>query len=233
MKIDPLVEWQRLSETYSRMYDAELLELAAATEELTDQARQVLSDEVRKRGLNPSRPERTAPAFSNSPPETAAPMRDPFFSPPKIVPDEPQADDEEEAPREYSWKTALCGCDTQEEAQQLSEALRRAGIDNWIARPGARQAIAWDERMVGNLQILVAADQLEEAREIAAKPIPREIVEESQIEVPEYEPPSCPKCGAADPILENVDPVNRWHCDACGNDWTETEETDGHVPAKV
>jgi hypothetical protein len=70
----------------------------------------------------------------------------------------------------------------------------------------------------------VAADQVEEAREIAAKPIPKEIVEASRTGVPEYELPVCPKCGAGDPVLEDVDPVNRWLCEACENEW---EETDG------
>ncbi len=33
--------------------------------------------------------------------------------------------------------------------------------------------------------------------------------------------PVCPQCGAADPLLEAVDPANRWHCEACGHSWTE------------
>jgi ribosomal protein L37AE/L43A len=68
---------------------------------------------------------------------------------------------------------------------------------------------------------MVAADQLEAAIEIAARPIPKEIVEESQLDPPEFEPPSCPKCGAGDPVLEGVAPVNSWRCEACGNRWTE------------
>src|ERR1039458_2695794 len=51
MQIDPLVEWQRLTETYSKMYDDELLQLAVDSDDLTEQAKQVLSDEMRKRGL--------------------------------------------------------------------------------------------------------------------------------------------------------------------------------------
>jgi ribosomal protein S27AE len=196
------------------MYDAELLELAAAPEELTDQARQVLGDEVRKRGLD-------------GPRAAAAP------GPLSDASDVPEGEEDGEPQREYTWKTPLCGCETQAAALQLSEALRRAGIENWIARPGAaRYAMVWDEQMAGNLQILVAADQLDEAREVAAKPIPKEIVEESQIEAPEYELPVCPRCGAADPVLEDVDPVNRWQCEACGNEWAETEESSGNGQEK-
>ncbi len=221
MRIDPLVEWQRLSETYGRMYDAELLELAAAPEELTDQARHVLDDEIRKRGLKALGSDRIAGSFSNS----LAERSDSTSGAPS---DGPEGEDEE-ALVEYTWKTPLCGCETLDEAELLSEALTRAGIENWIARPGARQAILWDERMVGNLRILVAADQLDEAREISSKPIPKEIVEESQIEVPEFDLPVCPKCRADDPLLEGVDPVNRWRCDACGSEWSETGEADGNV----
>ncbi len=64
MQTDPLAEWQRLTETYSNMYDDELLELAADSEDLTEQARQVLSDEMKKRGLDLARtgsaPQKTA-----------------------------------------------------------------------------------------------------------------------------------------------------------------------------
>ena len=142
MKIDPLVEWQRLTETYGKMYDAELLELAAAPEQLTDQARQVLRDEVRKRGLAVERP---ASRISDSMRERAAAAPGTLSN----VPDGQAGQEDVDLPREYTWKTPLCGCGTQEEAQQLSEALRRAGVENWIARPGGRQSIVWTEQHGG------------------------------------------------------------------------------------
>jgi hypothetical protein len=131
------------------------------------------------------------------------------------------AQEEGDRPPEYTWKTPLCACDAPEEAWQISEVLRRAGIESWIERPGTGRAAAWDEGMVGNFQVLVAADQLDAARQIAAQPIPQEIVEQSKIEPPEFEPPRCPGCGAADPVLESVDPSNSWLCEACGMQWTE------------
>ena len=51
MQTDPLMERQRLTETYGKMYDAELLELAEDSGNLTETAQQALSDEMRKRGL--------------------------------------------------------------------------------------------------------------------------------------------------------------------------------------
>ncbi len=73
-----------------------------------------------------------------------------------------------------------------------------------------------------NPRILVAADQLEQACDILSRPIPQAIVEESKAEVPEFETPVCPKCGAEDPVLENADPVNSWLCEDCGNQWTDS-----------
>jgi ribosomal protein L37AE/L43A len=70
----------------------------------------------------------------------------------------------------------------------------------------------------------VAADQLEEAVEIASRPIPQDILDQSREDVPEYEAPGCPKCGSQDPVLEAVDPVNTWRCEACGKQWTESAD---------
>jgi hypothetical protein len=52
MQNDPFVEWQRLTGLYGVMYDGELLNLAADSADLTDTARQVLHDEMKKRGLD-------------------------------------------------------------------------------------------------------------------------------------------------------------------------------------
>ncbi len=131
---------------------------------------------------------------------------------------------------EYTWKTVLCECGSLGEARQLSAVLTRAGIENWIERPGSQNAVVWDQGTVGGVQVLVPADRLEEARELAAKPIPKDIIEDLETEVPEYEPPVCPKCGAPDPILEGADPVNSWFCEACENEWTEAAEPDPAQP---
>jgi hypothetical protein len=126
-------------------------------------------------------------------------------------------DEEGAPPHEYTWKTPLCECDDRAGAWQLCEALRRVGIDSWIERHGFSSEL-------GGPVVTVAADQLEAARAIAARPIPQEIVDLSKMEVPEFEAPVCPKCGAEDPVLEDVEPVNSWLCEACGAQWTESAE---------
>ncbi len=112
---------------------------------------------------------------------------------PELVPDATDGADNEGS-HEYTWKTVLCDCDTNEQAQELSAALRQAGIESWV-----QQAREFGRSYP---RVLVAADQLDQARAIAARPIPPEIVAESQTEVPEFVPPSCPKCGARTRFLK-------------------------------
>ncbi len=216
------------------MNDDELRELAASFADLTDTAQQALRSEMQTRRLGdpicaskvpvPSNMPLTAPTAQN----TSAPIHDRvvdtlgFFNRgPELVPDAPDAEAEDDGPVEYTWKTPLCECDTLQEANELSAALKQAGIDNWIEgpRPSAYSAYASLDLM--NPRVLVAADQLDQARAIAARPIPPEIVADSQTKLPEFVPPSCPKCGASDPVLEGVDPVNSWKCDKCGQSWTD------------
>ena len=98
--------------------------------------------------------------------------------------------------------------------------MRAAGIDSWIEGAGYRVAAE-----MLNPRILVAADQLEQALEIASRPIPQAIREQSKMEIPEYEPPVCPKCGAEDPVLESVDPVN--------SGYAKTAESSGPMRQKI
>ena len=220
MQKDPLVEWQRLTETYGRMYDAELLELAADSGNLTETAQQVLSDEIRKRGLALPRTSGATRRRDDPMLERAATALGADPGAPQLVANAPGTTDDTDEPQEYTWKTLLCECETGEEALQLVAALRHSGIEGWIeGRHGTYSPFAQVDQ--GAPRIMVPADRLEEAREIAANPIPAEILEQSKIEVPEFEAPVCPKCGAADPVLEGVDPVNSWLCEACENEWTE------------
>jgi rubredoxin len=230
MQADPVLEWQRLTEHYREMSDDELRDLAADFADLTDTAQQALRSEMRSRGLGDApAPEPTlttnAPQ-SNTPsaPATARVEPEPgpeypgfyagyFGRMPELVPDAPDGADDE-GPHDYTWKTVLCDCDTNEQAQELSAALQQAKIECWV-----QQSREFGRR---NPRVLVAADQLDQARAIAAGPIPPEIVAETQTEVPDFTPPSCPKCGAPDPVLEGVDPANSWKCEQCGHEWADS-----------
>jgi|HubBroStandDraft_6_1064221.scaffolds.fasta_scaffold560162_2 hypothetical protein len=226
MQEDPVRYFQDLSENYRQMSDHELLELAATPADLTDVARQVLRDEIRRRRLD----EQDSPRAGEIPGPVPRKNFDLIAGPlatPQVVSYESEAPGEEdEQPHDYTWKTLLCECNELVEARHLGEALKRAGIESWI------EALSSYGVGMGGPRVMVAADQLEFARAIAARPIPPDILEESQIDVPEFAAPVCPECGAHDPVLESADPVNAWLCEACGAEWCDPEpknddDTDG------
>ncbi|MGA2906795.1 MAG: hypothetical protein ABSE36_03765 [Terracidiphilus sp.] len=230
MHANPIDDWQRLTVHYRELSDDELRELAADFNDLTETAQQVLRTETRSRGLGDPEAASPVPLPSNAPPSNApsvpaaahvepepGPEYPGFYAGyfgrmPELVPDEPGGADAE-GTHDYTWKTVLCDCDTNEQAQELSAALLQAGIENWV-----QQAREFGRRYP---RVLVAADQLDEAHAIAARPIPPEIVAESEAKAPDFTPPSCPNCGAPDPVLEGVDPVNSWECDQCGQKWID------------
>jgi hypothetical protein len=205
-----VVDWQSLTKLYGEMSDPELLELDAQLGDLTEMAQQVLRDEMKKRGLSRPRPADNAPNLS------ALPMVPQWGNSTDWSRAEGEVN-ESDLPHEYTWKTLLCVCNDLEEATPIRLALRKAGIESWIEGQGFKVSMDMlDPR------ILVAADQLEQARQVIAQPIPQAIIEESKIEVPEFEFPVCPKCGAEDPVLENADPVNSWLCEECGAQWADS-----------
>lgn len=204
---DPIDERRRLAEVYSEKWDDELRELGAEFDDLTEMAQQALHAEMKKRGLG-------VPGLAGQSPD---PLAVPRPLPDLDQPDDPEPEQESDLPREYTWKTVLCECDSQEEAWQVREVLRRAGIETWVEKP----RFSFD---LSSPRVLVAADQLDHAREVAASPIPQEIVDLSKVDVPVFETPACPDCGAPDPVLESVEPVNAWKCEACGKEWAEPPE---------
>ena len=217
MRIDPFEEWRRLSQLYREMSDEELYELDADFAGLTEQAQQILRDEMKTRRLARPRPASIEAKLSE---HIAASAWDADADTPKTE----DGAEESVLPREYTWKTLLCECNDSDEAWMVREALRQAGIESWSDGQGYRIVEG-----INYPRILVAADQLEQAREVASRPIPQAIVEQSKLPPEEYKPPVCPKCGAEDPLLESVDPVNSWLCESCDYQWTDAVE-DANVP---
>ncbi len=230
-----MFEWQRLAEHYRQMNDDELHALGADFADLTETAQQALRSEMQRRGLGDLLSASSAPVASNAPLaaptayEARAPVHEQTVNPlgyfgrqPELVDDALGAVAEPDGPVEYTWKTLLSECDTSQEASELSEALKRAGIESWIEGPKPSAYSAYASLDLINPRVLVAADQLEQARAIAARPIPPEIIEDSKAEVHDFTSPSCPSCGAPDPVLESVDPANSWKCEQCGQRWTDS-----------
>jgi hypothetical protein len=242
--MDPVQEWQRLAAAYREKSPEELLELARDFTDLTETAQQALRSEMRSRGLGdpetaraPREAAMSEPVtFRSQPPASikVPPIGSlgnqagglPGFGAeaPQLVPDSAELPDDG-GPHDYTWKTPLCDCYTQEEAAQLQEALRRAGIESWFNFGGYTSSFVpttSQSVMFGDIQVLVAADQLDQARAIVAQPIPQAIVDESKEEIPDFVEPNCPKCGSDDVVLEGVDPENTWRCEQCDAKWTDS-----------
>jgi ribosomal protein L37AE/L43A len=129
---------------------------------------------------------------------------------PALVSDEDEIVEDEAGPYDYTWYTYLCECETREQAAQLCEVLRQAKIDC-----GYQGGTVYP-------RVHVAADQLDQARAVAAQTIPQAIVENEKEEAQEFVEPKCPKCGSDDVVLEGVDPANTWRCEQCDEQWTES-----------
>jgi hypothetical protein len=211
MRPNPAEEWQRLTKHYGEMSDGELLELAAGYGDLTEFAQPILRDEMKKRGLGDPL---AIQAAASKPPTSFGGWTE------TAVSDSDSDGDAagEDAPIAYTWKTPLCECEDKEQVFQFSEALRRAGIESWTDLPGS--TFGSGEVATNVIRILVAADQLDEARAVLARPIPQDIIDQSREKPEDFVPPVCPKCGAADPTLESVDPIDSWICEDCGAQWT-------------
>jgi len=206
MKPNPFEESQRLTSLYSEMGDIEIRELAAGIEDLTDVAKQVLRNELKKRGLSGDA-SAVRSSVLNSPRNREWEYAE--DSQAQMV-----AEGEDDSRSEFTWKTSLCECNTSKEAWALVFTLRKAGLDGWVDRQRSAASL-------NGPTVLVAADQLEQAREIAAQPIPQDIIDELNEPPEEFVPPTCPACGAKEPTLESTDPSNTWLCESCDNMWTE------------
>lgn len=232
MHFDHSQEWLRLSEEYRARADEELIELNRDFADLTPVAQQALAAELQSRGLDKIIEEERQRAASNNGPfakrqfspfaqrAQVALEGDPLANAlggnaPELVSDDEQNDSEPGEAVEYTWKTLLCECEERDQARQIWEMLRRAGIESWIKSR---------ELGLNYNRVLVAADELDRARSVIANPIPQDIIDKSRETVPEFELPRCPACGAEDPILESAEPVNAWKCENCGEEWTDSAE---------
>ena len=226
MPDNPVQYFQDLTESYRRMSDPELLDLAEKPEDLTEVAQQILRDEMKLRKLSDRRPPR---AGAGGLPVRYRDSGDRELRDGNIQSgSEGSPDGEEDEGAEYTWKTLLRDCESNDQAGQLREALRRHGIESWV------RLIPASSIDVAGPQVYVAADQLEQAQAIAAQPIPQDILDDWNAVVPEFQLPPCPQCGRTDAVaLDGTDPVNAWSCEACEFEWTDPEPaTDGATSTK-
>ncbi|HWE87197.1 MAG TPA: hypothetical protein VG267_19780 [Terracidiphilus sp.] len=205
---DPRAEQDRMrfAAHYSGLPDGDLLDLADDLESLTAGAQLALGQELERRGLGEMRAITESQEVEEEDALARAEAR-------MSARQRAGAEDDADPPAEYTWKVPLSEYETRQETWQRYEMLRRAGIESWLSDA------------TGN-RLQVAADQLEEAQHIVEQPVPADIVEQSQMTLPEFEMPKCPSCHAADPVLIDTVPINTWLCESCGKEWAEPAPAD-------
>jgi len=217
MQADSLEEWRRLSALYGEMGDIEIQELARQINDLTPTAQEVLRDQLKKRGIESQPGDRPFASLSKQSKDRRTVSH---FVPASAEGNGSAEEIEAETPVEFSWKTLLCECSEMPEARAIARVLMAAGIESWSERSTQAYAEA------GGPKVVVAADQLDHAQHILEQPIPQNILEEERElqNAPQYELPTCPNCGAPDPILESVEPSNNWLCESCDHTWSDPVE---------
>lgn len=234
MQVNPIAEWQRLTEQYRKMSDEELGELAFDIDSLTETAQQVLQSEMSSRGLGRQQAVSNAPKFSSF---SWSAQPDSVFAQPSAQSafedaSDADADAEDATSRQSIRRLPLCECSDWKQAWQICAMLKADAIESWIQDSHAdpEDSLLYSPEMgppfalftPHAFRVVVAANRLVEAREVAAQPVPREIAKASEMNVPEFTAPKCPACGAEDPVLESVDPANSWRCEQCGREWTDS-----------
>ena len=103
-----------------------------------------------------------------------------------------------------------------EDAYLAQSVLRSAGIESMVPN---------SELNIETPRLIVAPDDASSAQRILASA--KLTNSDSDADSAEaFVEPTCPNCGASDPLLESVDPTNEWRCEACGHTWSDPELTD-------
>ncbi len=190
------------------MSDGELLKLASAKDDLTQQAQQCLADEISQRKLT-LEPEPTAP-------------------PVPVVPPNPIYDDDREL-------AEICTVWSIADALQVQSLLDRAGIPLYMGKEQATGVDAVTSNFSAGVTVQIMRIGLPWVVEPMShyEPLNEPVVEKPG-EVEEL-PVRCPKCHSDAVIFErladdeevtpSVTPKFEWTCDSCGYEW----EDDGVV----
>lgn len=191
-------EFLRFTQHYATLANADLRDLADDYGNLTPAAQQALREEMQRRGME----DELAPEAGHDYNATDEAESNPNF----------QAADlrAQNASGQNEWWVRVADIEDRQQARQRVMMLSDAGI-------GVRGQLD----PFGTYVIEVAANQADEANAILAQPIPQKIIDESKIDVPDFEPPKCPRCKAHDAVLESSGEANHWRCDACGHEWDE------------
>jgi len=212
MADDPLVERKRLTELYARLSDGELGKLIAEQGELTEIARDVLREEVRRRKIQPGRTSETSVSF----------------------------DELDDMPLEWRDEIVLRDLVAVRQFRDMPDALlakgllESAGIECFFGDENIVRLDWFISNLVGGVKLLVKPEDADAALEILNQPIPANFdVGESA----DYQQPRCLQCGSTDVTFEELNkkvafttayvgvplPLKKkkWKCEDCGAEWRE------------
>jgi hypothetical protein len=193
--ISDSAEFQRLTDVYRGLSDDELLKLSLEIEDLTDPAKDALRSEMASRRLDPIRTSGAERDLEGNVDDVDIDVLGRFgqLSAPDCV-----------------WEFA-----DQEDAQAAGLMLEEADIVYDLMLPTSGR---FD---MGAPRLAVLPADADRARDILSKPIPEEL--RIRVRTPdEFVPPNCPQCRSEDPLLEAIEPENKWLCEVCGHVWVET-----------
>ena len=184
-------QYSELARLYAEYGDNELIALRRQAGDLTEAAQEVLKGELARRRLNVS------PA-----------VKEP-------VDEEVGTEDDRSLPPGFG-RLAPEGCIKEfadsEDALAAGEMLRAEGIECEVMLPQSLDMRA--------PRVAVAPADAERAAPLLAMPIPEEFRVLVRMR-DQFEAPTCPGCGAADPLLEEIEPTNKWRCEVCDRVWVD------------
>lgn len=205
MILDPESERQRLARLYADMSDGELEKLAETAFELADEAREALRAEFSRRKFNVSTLD-NVPGYYQVEQQSLVVVGK-FLDLANALP--------------------------------ARTMLESAGIQCFLGDDNLIRMDWFISNLLGGVKLLVREEDAEAAQELLSQPVQSSYNVEG---FGEYKLPRCPKCQSLDIIFEGLNkPValisayagfpiplrrNTWKCEACGNEWQDTEGSD-------
>jgi len=234
--IDPDQERRRLEDHYSRQIDGRLEQVAAQAYELGDIARQVLLEELSRRGLSTELTEVRPIQPTIQKKQTKKPVvgPQPGDPPPPSVPEGPIDGELEFRPRRTIRKFRDLP-----EALLAKGSLVSAGIDCALVDDNIVRMDWFWSNLMGGVKLVVDANEAHAAEDLLNEAIPEHLDVSG---IGDFEQPHCPRCGSLDVNSRESDPAayvvawvlnlpipfhrKAWRCHGCYAEW-EVEGPDG------
>ena len=231
--IDPEQERQRLLDYYSRQMDGRLEQIATQAAGLSELAREVLKEELMRRGLDVE--------LLQLPNTEEIRSEEPVAPTSEEPPVEEQSSSEEfeggfEGEFEKRDLVTIRRFRDLPDAYLAKGVIESAGIESFLADDITIRLNWWWSNLLGGVKLRVDAEEADAAQEILRQPIPESVDIEG---IGNYLQPHCPYCQSLDVNFEELYkpvayvslylglplPVHRkgWICHSCRHAWKEGE----------